>query len=60
MNNANLTKMPSIKYSLIINKGIIVFIPYIVYFKYIISQKRLEKKWISIKFDLRVTKYVFI
>jgi hypothetical protein len=29
----------SIKYSLIINKGIIVLIPYIVYFKYIISQK---------------------
>jgi hypothetical protein len=24
------------------------------------SQKRLKKKWISIKFDLRVTKYVFI
>jgi hypothetical protein len=46
--------------ALIINKGIIVFIPYIVYFKYIISQKRLKKKWISIKFDLRVTKYVFI
>jgi hypothetical protein len=44
----------------IINKGIIVFVPYIVYFKYIISQKRLEKRWISIKFDLRVTKYVFI
>jgi hypothetical protein len=37
----------SIKYSLIINKGIIVFVPYIVYFKYIISQKRLKKKWIS-------------
>jgi hypothetical protein len=33
---------------------------HIVYFKYIISQKRLKKKWISIKFDLRVTKYAFI
>jgi hypothetical protein len=33
----------SIKYSLIINKGNIVFVPYIVYFKYIISQKRLKK-----------------
>jgi hypothetical protein len=29
---------------LIINNGIIVFVPYIVYFKYIISQKRLKKK----------------
>jgi hypothetical protein len=29
--------------------GFIVFDTYIVYVKYIISQKRLENKWISIK-----------
>jgi hypothetical protein len=33
----------SIKYSLIFNRGFIIFVPYIVYVKYIISQKRLEK-----------------
>jgi hypothetical protein len=54
-----LCKCSAIKSLDIASKSIIVFIPYIVYFKYIISQKRLKKKWISIKFDLRVTKYVF-
>jgi hypothetical protein len=36
---------------MIINKGIIVFIPYIVYFKYIISQKRLKKSVGMINID---------
>ena len=33
----------SINYSLIFNRGFIIFVPYIVYIKYSISQKRLEK-----------------
>ena len=41
--------LSSIKYSLIFKTGFIVFVPYIVCFKYIIFQKRLEKSGFLLK-----------